>query len=438
MKLLTLHDPKKTNYTLNKPLENKNANKLVRFLPSCVVVKEDDNITTLLVAYRLWRRYESPSQKVNKPGSKGHPWFNRWKYSLFDGTAMVLVELNNKTHKFKVINEKISSTGNGKIDLRLVASNKPGEFRVVYNTFGRLNPLKRSNDYKQFSLKSKCFYFITKNKQIKYQPSIEDAKKQNVLLSDYYDNNGCTFQNKNVMTVDFNTLNYDFKVPSLVCPSNHQRTEKNISMLFDRPNVYHYTIVPWSFLHNGCRKINDKNCVFEKIVNFYDSSEAVFFKKILQFSCSSPLVSLNDAEYVAVGHFKIKYKQLDNLKKNTKLTTFLNTLKKQLHINEYNMKHEGILHYELIYGGFIYTVNKNTLHLQRFTKGFVVHDKIPNALTFPTSIVPVQDGKKYLMAYHENDITLKFLHMTYKELNDMLIYTNKSKPHLIDFTIMTT
>lgn len=436
MKLLTLHDPQKTNNKLYEPYESKNANKLVRFLPSCVVIDEDDKEITLLVAYRIWRRYQTPVRKVNKPGTKGHPWYNRWKYSLFDGTALALVTLNNKTQKFKVIKEKVLNTGNGKVDLRFVPTSNPNEFRVVYNTFGRLNPLKRSEDYKRFTLKSKCFYFVTKNKQIKYQPSIKDAQQQQVFIDDYYDNNGCTFQNKNIMVIDFKTLNYGFKKPSLICPNQHQRIEKNISMVSDRPDTYHYTIVPWTFLHNECKKINDKECVFEKIANFYDGSEPNFFKKTLQFSCSSPLVSFNDKEYVAVGHFKVKYTQLEKLRKNTKLMRFLNILKKQLQIKEYDIKHEGILHYNLIYGGFIYTVNKKTLRLERFTKCFIIHDKQPNALTFPSSIVSLRDGKRFLMAYHENDITLKFLHMTYKELNEMLMYTNSSKPNTIEFTII--
>ena len=443
MKVVVIHAPGRNTPSLQSTIDAKNASKFARFLPSIVTVDETDEDITFLMAYRIWKRYVQPSKTVKRPGNVGHPWYNRWGYSSFDGTAFAVWKLSKPTHEITVLLDKIPSIGNSKIDMRLLRSptGPPNTYVATYNTFGKMNPLKRSQDYNSMSnkLRLKCFHMVDpKTKKVNYTPSAKTLQKVGLTSQEHRDSY-CTFQN--VTTIQFSpSLVPSFGKTSLVCPRHHKRVEKNISMYVDDQNRigYHYSINPWTILRPGCNPTTYSSTLFRKVVDFYDPATPDYFAKILQFSCSTPLIPFGSNSLLAAGHFKIKYDHIDKFPPNSPARLFCKRLMRALKIRSFSSKYEGIIHYEFIYGTFLYTVHKKTMRLQKASNAFIVFDnKKPNSLMFPCGLAASSRNDTFYLSYHENDINMKMLTMTSKEVDRMLVHTNRTTtPEAFQFEIL--
>jgi hypothetical protein len=383
-----------------------------------------------------------PARAVKRPGDVGHPWYDRWGYSVFDGTAFAVWKFSKSTHEITVLKDKIPSIGNSKIDMRLIRapSGSSNTFVATYNTFGKLSPLQRQQNYDVFSdkLRPKCFHMMnTKTKKIDYKPSSKKLKTVGMTVQEHK-NSYCAFQN--VATIEFSpTLVPSFKKPSLVCPKYHKRIEKNISMYVDEKERigYHYSINPWTVLRPGCKPMTHSTTLFQKIVNFYDPSTPNYFAKSLQFSCSTPLIPYGTNSLLAAGHFKIKYDHIDKFPENSPARRFCTRLLKSLKIKSFTSKHEGIIHYEFIYGMFLYSVKKKTMRLQKASNAFIVFDdNKANSLMFPCGLTSSMYDDAFYMSYHENDINMKMLTMTSKEIERMLVHSNTTPPENYKFEII--
>lgn len=437
MKIINIHSSSKSNF--RSSIDNKQYSKLTRFLPSVINVEETDTDVIFLMAYRVWKRYTLPRKRVQTAGNVGHPWYNRWGYSSFDGTAFAKLKMSKKSKQITILSDKIPATGNSKIDMRLLQCPKNKKhFFVTYNSFGKLNPIHRKHNFNTFQNKHNCFFHLNKQtKKVNYSPTDKNLQETGLTSKEYKDSY-CTFQNVSTLTFD-KSIVPTFAQPRLVCPNHHKRVEKNISMYFDHKKNkigYQYNIVPWTFFKPGCNlRVHQKN-LFKRIADFYDPDTLVYYSKTLQFSCSTPLIPYKDNLLIAAGHFKIKYNNIHKLPLGSPVRLFCNQLMKALKIKEFSENKEGIIHYELIYGMFLYTVNRNTLAFQKASDAFIAFDKSPNALMFPSGITSSNDKKTFYISYHENDINMKLLELSSKEIDSMLIHDIDTRPEEYKFKII--
>jgi len=439
MKIITIHSPKTSN-KLSSNYRERNRDKMVRFLPSIAYYRTNAQTGDVMyiMAYRVWRALPLPASNITRPGKKGHPWYEGWGSSRFDGTAFLMLTVSKDATKVVVSKDTISSRGNNKMDMRLLHI-KGNKYHATFNTFGRINPLKSPGDKESMdnNLVPKCFYYIDKQTGIiDYNPStkkvLEQSKNQAEIKRGkyYFDGHGCTFQNSAIVTLDVSKtrLTPNVRNISLVCPKFHSRVEKNYAMFYDDKGrlSYQYAIYPWTFLDHDCnRRIPMKTTLFQRVADYYDPIQSPF-KKNIAFSCSTPLIPYSDTEYIAVGHFKIRYDNIYKFPSNSPARKFANKLKKALGISSFDYeKYTTKIHHELIYGMFVYTVNRKTLKLQRVSKSFVLMDrKHPTALQFPSGIV--KHGKnKFITSYHENDMILKLWVSSREELESMLVYNEE-------------
>ena len=435
MKVINIHSPADSKFKTSVKVKNRNFGKLTRFLPSIILTEETDNTITFLMAYRIWKREQTPSKTVKNPGTEGHPWYNRWGYSSFDGTAFAKLLLDRKTNQISIIEDKISSIGNSKIDMRILqVPYKPNELFATYNTFGKLNPIQRRNNYNKFDRKINCFYLLDKN-VVNYNPSNNQMKNYDVSPANHKASH-CTFQNHATITLNKN-LKPIITQKKLVCPEHHKRVEKNISMYLDGNNQvgYHYSITPWVFFKPNCEKQIFEKSIFEKVAEYYDPSPTDYFSKNVQFSCSTPLIPYQKNCLIGAGHFKIHYDELESLPKKSPAYCFCKKLLKELKIPSFSAEYEGVIHYELIYGTFIYTVNKQTLRLEKCSNCFITFSDKPIALMFPCGLTSTKNNDFYL-SYHENDIVMKMLHISLKEMRQLLVNDSSISPKDLKFQIM--
>jgi hypothetical protein len=437
MKIINLHHTLSQSDRLTSNLINRNRDKIARFLP-CIAHMSTNMSTgdvTYLVSYRVWKGHHIPTNALVHSGSAGHPWQEGWGDATFDGTAFMSVRVSKDGQRTNVIKDSINETSNWKVDMRILHI-KSNTYHVTFNTFGRLNPIKRKNDYSAMKeiFKSKCFYYKNKksNNLIhkpsrKYLESINNLSTENV--NDYVHGHGCTFQNKAILTINTKTLKPTFEKIALVCPAHHGTVEKNHAMFYDDKGklAYQYSITPWTFFDYQCKmRVIMRTTLFKRLAIYYDKTSSVY-SKIIQFSCSTPLIPYTEHEYIGVGHFKIHYEDGNKLPVNSPGRLFLSELKKKLGIPSYDfVKYSHKIHYELVYGMFVYTINRKTLKLQRTSKAFLLLSKrYPKALCYPSGIVQ-HNSTLFLISYHENDINIKLWNVSRRELEALLIYDNNS------------
>lgn len=436
MKIIKLHDPESRVRILTSKLEG-SSTKHAKFLPSLTFLHNESKFVSIyLLTYRVWKRAKG-AKNVTLPGVIGHPWYNHWGYSQYDGTGFATLRIDTKTNSVDVIKENIPQQSNWRVDMRILQKND-NVFYVTYNTFGRLNPNKRHLDYTMMRPKHSCFHFKNPiSRKIEYDPSDMTLVKFGIDPIDT--RRGCTFQNVSTMTMSRNLIP-TFDDTKLVCAETHKHIEKNISMILKNGKLmYQYSIIPWLFLDDKCKIVTPRKVtLFQKIAEFYDNTDSSFYDKHVQFSCSSPLISYNNKEYIATGHFKIKFNGIDALDKTSNAYKFTKTLKHAMNLTDFNhKKYSNKIHYELIYGMFVYTVNKTTLKLSRSSNCFVIFDgKKTNALTYPSGIIHNKQSDEYMISYHENDISMKVLVLSQRETEHMLIHTNSTSPQNMDFKIL--
>lgn len=434
MKILSIHGP---DDSLLSP------KKYVRFIPSIAKWKETKSHVVYMVSYRVWKPEKDPKKPVTKPSDPGHPWVTFWKMSRLDGTAFLLLEVSKRDPSDMRVVKEFSVTRNGRVDMRLVPNNNDGSFWVTYNTFGLLNPRTHAKNHarvKDTAFQPTCFLY----KNPKTGRVVSDVKPRvidaNRTLTEsqkelYKQQSWCTFQMKGRMTFDESTGKFTFRDTGLVCPQHHQRFEKNLQIYTDDSGRvgYQYAITPWSFFKpDDCSRLvhpyaaSKTGPLFSRLVRYFDSRKDVLdMNRNVSFSCSTPLLDYTDSEYLAVGHFKIHY---GSVQAKRHLSTFLNKTKALLDMPV--LRYEGYedrIHPKLIYGMFLYTVDKKTLQLRKASGGFIpLVDFYKQALSFPTGLSQ-HTPNQFLISYHENDMTMRLLHLSRAEINRMLTFHDNSR-----------
>lgn len=441
MKILSIHGPDDS--ILPKP------QKYVRFIPSIAKWKETKSHVVYLVSYRIWKPEKEPKSPVLQTDDPGHPWVTFWKMSKFDGTAFLLLEVSKQDPSDMRVLKEFPVTRNGRVDMRLVPNNNEnGSFWVTFNTFGLLNPRTHSKNHKRAkdtAFQPTCFLYKNpktgrvvpgvKPRVINANRTLTESQKQL-----YKQQSWCTFQMKARMVFHESTGKFTFHDVGLVCPQHHQRFEKNLQIYTDDSGRvgYQYAVTPWSFFKPGdCSelvhpyKTSTKAPLFSRLVRYFDPRKDVIdMNRNVSFSCSTPLLDYTATEYLAVGHFKIHYHSSFPDSKR-RLRTFLNKTKALLDMH--TLRYEGFedrIHPKLIYGMFLYTVDKKTLRLRKASGGFIPiyknKDFYKQALSFPTGLSQ-HTPNNFLVSYHENDMTMRLLHMTRYEIDRMLAFDDNSR-----------
>ena len=445
MKIYSIHGPKESLFSKPNP-------SFVRFIPSIVKWKETQQTVLYLVSYRVWKPETDPKRPVVRMDDPGHPWVTFWKMSKFDGTGFFILEVSKQKPLSMQIVREFPLTRNSRVDMRMVPiKDKPGEFWVTFNSFGLLNP----NTYRKNHTASKdsahlfrptCFLYKQPNTgKVLYDTTrktslqIIDANRTltNVQKQAYKQQSWCTFQNKTRLV--FHDNKFAFKETGLVCPKHHQRFEKNLQIFVSESGGvgYQYAITPWTFFKPGdCETMlmpysnkQTTGSLFSKLVRYFDPrKDIVDMNRNVAFSCSTPLMDYSETEYLAVGHFKIHHHTKFPESKR-RLRSFLQKTQRMFGMDE--LRYEGYedrIHPKLIYGMFFYTVNKKSLRMSKASGGFIpLYNGYKQALSFPTGISE-HTKDNFLVSYHENDMTMRLLHMTRSEIDNTLVFDDKTKP----------
>ena len=455
MRIITIHDTK--NSLLKSRYSGSDTMRMVRFLPSIAMFKEEKSHNIYILSYRIWRKRIKPKQDIKHMDDIGHPWKHQWgkkdgKWSnepSFDSTAFALIKVNKINAKVSVLKEYIPSNRNSKIDMRVLArtrlrNGRHPSYYVTFNTFGLLNPKRFPNNYKNMksNINPMCFQYID-NKGKVYNDANNRLIDKDKRLTKTHKNilkkqSWCTFQMRAIMHLTSKMIPRFSKV-RLVCAAHHQRFEKNIQPFADNKANEHfqYAIEPWVFFDKDCRKITPlKTTMFTNIINYYDNRDISPFGKTLQFSCSTPLVDFDSNTLIASGHFKLMY--TTNFKQDSPIYNFLKKAKLMMKMKSLQYQgNEHLIHPEYIYGMFIYTVDKDTLELRKVSKCFIpIYKNYKQLLTFPSGISN-HSNNTFLIAYHENDMTIRMLHYTKAELDVMLLYDKNTNPSKFPFEIVT-
>ena len=98
------------------------------------------------------------------------------------------------------------------------------------------------------------------------------------------------------------------------------------------------------------------------------------------------------------------------------------------------------LHYEFLYGMFLFTIKKNTLQFSRCSDLFIIENENVTLMTYPAGIAHTgnvyKKNKDIVISYHENDMMVKLAFMNYTECNKMLKHNEKTNVKNVDFKIL--
>jgi hypothetical protein len=431
--------------TLKATYGDTSRKNVIKLGPSIVHVKDD----VYIIAYRVWIK-NLPHTKVPKaPGDVGHPWIHNWHDALFTGTGICLVTID-KDMKIKVIYDGITKSGQSKEDTRLF---KTGDGKIIatYNAWDRLDPYKHAYAYDKQNnkLQQRCYHHAM-NGKVKYTFPWTNFVKlygkdawdngKSMEKWDNYWHKSCAFMYASELTMS--KSGHVFSSKKVICPTTQGAMEKNWAMMDVQGMIfYQYAPDPWKFIRKGsCDVISPKNSDFFKrlrihIGDFTDGSMGKF--KFVRFSNSTPLIPFTSDTHLGVGHYKLKYPSVDA--ENPKvLKDFMNQIKLDLKVKSMQVlnnvpsdQHRVLRSTDiedsfdgLFYGWFFYTVNSNTLELDRVSDAYLPRSSKRITLTFPNGLTKHHDNNSYIVSYHEADASVMLKEIPVHDIEAMLVHTN--------------
>ena len=443
MKIETLHNLNHSKSKLKANIKKNNSKYIVRFTPSIVKVKETTNDVMYLLSFRVWKRLNW--LKIPKfPGNRGHPWYNFWKNSQYDGTAFALLKVSKKSFKVNVLKVTIPPINNGLVDMRMIQNpREKSKITIVYNLFGKLNPKSFPREFKE--LNKTCFHYVNNKDKVHKWPQKKLLKKLGLkdqnLINKFANEEGCDLIMVSDMKMNYKTLMPEYSNIRIVCPKLHFKIEKNHIPFFKNKQMHvMYMLTPLAFFTPKCEKYLPKNStLFSKMVDYYDNRKVSVFKRFLQISCSTPLVPYGSKELISLGHFKFMMDATDSFPKGSPLDLLIKKLKDIYKIKTFKSTINGNklkpgVHYYYIYGMFMFTLDKKTLELKRCSNFFILFDGKPNLMVFPAGIEQYKND--FIVSYHESDAEVKLLHLSKSDTRNLLKHTNKTKANKIGFELI--
>ena len=394
---------------------------IIKYNPSISLLKQNKNSCDYMMIYRATMPCVTDGKRPKEP--RGHyrynstMWDTNWNL-CWDGVGMCQIKVYDDG-KIKVKNDTIPVEETSYVlDARLVFWRN--DFHMIYNRYTKYGWFPNSN------------------------PDLEGCTKSSL----------CITMETHPIEITKKTMR-SLGQPRILCRDKHTKFEKNWSLVIpvEKKRLIHYSFIPqMKFLssdhEDGAEesdkcvwKISPKSEIFMELFKYY--------KEVLPplvangIAVTTPLINFDKNHWIGIGRVKIDYKKM-NFKANigkTKLGKFMDILRKVLGIPNTEpadwFKYSAAVHDSLLYFSFFYTVNKKTLGIGKFSPCYL--PQCPDvsyfaSITFPVSIQPFTKNN-FAISLGISDIDCGIITVSRKELRDMMIYTNRSKPSDVDFQI---
>jgi len=349
----------------------------ILFNPALVHWKKD----LYICSYRVFIRGDndndiSSSSKYNPFTDPNHPWFGGegskfyWNsLNGYDNTRFVLLRIRG-THVKLVYSYSLNMPGQ---DIRLF---KLDENRIIAT--GNI---------------------IIQNVKLKTVDCTSDDK--------------CYVIFSRILTIE-NSREINVSKGIILCPEISEQVEKNWSLWKDNDNIFlSYGVTPRHevfrlTLHeneltcSSIKKIQGENPFFSNFIRYYNN--------IVFVSLSTPALKRTNGMYVAFGHVKYKYKQIDKIDPNSNLAKFNNTI----------VENSSFLHDRYIYLMYIYEFSSEYPYtITRISNMFIPDKKY--TLVFANNLTRMSDNYTYILSYGGHDMDCRLLYMNEHEIEDALM-----------------
>lgn len=408
-----------------KPLAKTKKKGLIKYNPSISLLKKNKRSCEYIMWYRATQPANTDGKRPKTP--RGPPynstmWDSDWNLR-WDGAGICIVTVFDDG-RIEVKNDMIPATETSHVlDARLVFWRN--NFHVIYNRYTKYKPFPKSN------------------------PELEGCPTYGGGLCITMETHPIRITSKGV---------YSLGEPRLMCRDKHTRFEKNWSIVIpvEKKRLLHYSFTPqMKFLESdhADNKENSDECTWKIAPNSdFFMKLFVYYKDVLPplvangIAVTTPLIDFDKKRWIGIGRVKIDYKKMDLSKgslRNSKLGKFMNLLRIVLGIPNIEpkdwFKYSPAIHASLLYFSFFYTVNKKTLSIDRFSPAYL--PQCPqvsyfSSITFPVAIQPFTTGH-FAVSLGIADIDCGIITISKKELENLLIYSNRTKPDNFDFQIQS-
>jgi len=333
-----------------------------------------------LCAYRVFIRYKDMITRGKKVitdplHNPQHPWLGGpgsefyWQSKAgYDQTRIVLLQI--KGGSVKLIREYGTIYG---VDIRL--------FKLQDSTFAVTgNMWVQGNDYKVKG--GEC-------------------------------NSGCMLMTVRTLTITSKNK-IEISQGIVLCPQISGRIEKNWSLWKDstgdllmsygvspRHEVFHLRVKGDIVECPKITRILGENDFFGRVRLYYNN--------IVHISLSTPAIRMDSGNYVAFGHLKYKYKDIEKIGKESNLYKF----------NEILLQKSKFFHPIFVYLMYIYEFSPESPYdILRSSDMFMQESKF--SLVFATDLTYSPPDNKYIVSYGDHDTECWLLAMSEKEIDQAL------------------
>ena len=291
--------------------------------------------------------------------------------------------------------------GGGLLDSRIFKTNK-NNYAISYNFYineKKINPHSRNTRTSPIVKKSKLLFAIA------YSNLIINPKMNICMITDR------TLPCFNLTILTNNKMIYPLS----------KRLSPSIPFFYEEKNwvFWNGKISYWFEPHIVMDMNDDSSC--KKVIHTSSKKFVVKLKEMypsLRFSLGAPPIIFNRTEYIGVGH------SVYNINRTTILPPeFIRS--KLIHRNvssTYAISNEK--NPRLVYMMYFYTFERKPPYkITRISHSFIPEHNSQFTLVFPSGITKY--GKDYMVSYGEGDKFCKFLTITSKKLNSILIPYNE-------------
>ena len=402
--------------------------RMIKFNPA--IVSYDEQKGLFLLPYRVYVSYNEGVPKKSK--DYGTPWSDVWTSRLFDGTAFALLKVSSNG-TVECLDDVIPDTYDNFTDLRITHhpdSKGKSKYHVYYTWIGN------KNEEVGYKLVPPLAYGSCRGSKM---PKIVDPKSQKKIVN-ANSAKKCIYMESGTLTMRRTRGNSSYSITDrkTMCPGHHNTIEKNWSYIqYKGYDAYHYGLTPWFFLvynkPDSCVRVDSKmSTIFSRIADYYGGA--------IHFSGSTPFKPFKNGKMLSVSHIKIDYLKLKNLGlTGSKIWKFLLKTQKQLNLPAIRNMKKWIhfnqqVHDRFVYVYFFFTVDPETLELDRFSDAFLPCRE-QSLLTFVSGLERFKNN--YLVTYGRDDVGCEMAIYSRAEIDRLLVHTNRSRPtsydiHLVD------
>lgn len=246
----------------------------------------------------------------------------------------------------------------------------------------------------------------------------------------------------------------------ILCQDQSRGVEKNWAYVPRRPLTMQYSMQPMQYLQSrasspsemtSCKTVKpvgNKNDTFVRLKAHLGNALGPHHG----IACTSPLQHFDSTSFIGLGHIKVQFKNYKaKLSETSNVHRFIKAVGTQQGVVNKSPKtwfNHGIdLHHDFIYVMFLYTVDKKTLQLKKFSNGFLPQSKSLGyfvTLVFPMAIEPFAVGKEkgshrspnaFAMSVGLSDHDCGIWVASKQEIRALLVHDPDMPPEKFDFEI---